>query len=244
MKKTLYDNLRIPRNASAELVELAYQVRRRKLEEATDLESQSELKLLQQTIEILSDAEQRLNYDQSLEPETSGHATAIDDSNEEAVEEGDAWAKRKWLALATLAVASFLAYQHFNPVNKTAGAAVQDGSAQKGARDRVAPAPGLGADAAQANELKRALAGSWKWKSDKITFGSDDRGTYYRDNAVCYEFSYALKGEVLTETADGPHVCGAGLAASYRISIAENKLRKENIGSGYESQWEKFAESP
>ena len=66
----------------------------------------------------------------------------------------------------------------------------------------------------------------------------------YRNNALCYEFSYAVMGEVLTETADSSHGCGIGLAASFRISIAENHLRMEHIGSGYESQWEKFAEFP
>lgn len=246
MKKTLYDNLRIPRNASAELVELAYQVRKKKLEAATDPESQDELKLLRQTIEILSDAEQRLNYDQSLAPETYSHDSAADEPNEVA-EEGKPSAKLKWLALATLAVASFLAYQYFIQADKKAAAAVREASIKKGSAnlplngaDRVTPGQG----AAQASELKSALAGSWKWKSDKINFRSDDRGIYYRDNAVCYEFSYGLRGDVLTETADSPHSCGIGLAASFRISIDENHLRKENIGSGYESQWEKFAESP
>lgn len=249
-------------NASPELIDLAYQVRKRTLEDATDHESQNELKLLQQTIAILSDQQQRARYDHSLDSTTSDNGSAIHDRND-GVEKNDYSATIKWLVLAAIAIACFLAYQHFNKENKKTGAGVRETSTQEEnpklpldvPHGRGAPAAGQTAAPArrqaaeqqpripaQAYDIRSALAGSWIWKSDKITFGRDGRGMYYRGDAVCFEFSYTLKGDVLTETADNPHGCGIGLAASFHISIADSNLTKTNIGTGYESQWQKSPE--
>lgn len=256
MKKTLYDSLHVPSNASAELIELAYQVRKKRLKDATDHESQNELKFVQEAFAILSDRQQRARYDQSLDSQTPNDDSAIYASNEE-VEGSNYSGTMKLLVLATIAVACFLAYQLFIKESRKTGASVRETSTQEknpklplDVRDyRAAPAAVVSRAAelqpqvpAQASGLKNALAGSWIWNSDKITFGLDDRGTYYRDKAVCFRFSYAVKGDVLTETADKSHDCGSGLTASYHVSIAKNNLTMKHTGTSHESEWERSPE--
>lgn len=41
-------------------------------------------------------------------------------------------------------------------------------------------------------EMNNALVGSWKWNTDRIQFGSDGLGTYYRNNTICFKFSFGL----------------------------------------------------
>lgn len=66
MKKTLYDVLGVNNNASQEEIKVAYQAKKETLENATDHDSQNELKIVQQSFSILSDPKQRSSYDQRL----------------------------------------------------------------------------------------------------------------------------------------------------------------------------------
>jgi hypothetical protein len=269
MKKTLYDILHVTTKASPELIEVAYQARKAILKDATDHESKNELTFVQQAFEILSDQKQRAKYDQDLDSKASNDNSAIYNLNV-TVKENNHSGTITFLVLATIAIGCFVAYQYFIKENKKTGASVQATSPQKEnpklppnvPDDRVAPAAVVSQTAepvqqqsavlqpvnvqpqvsVQAYGIKNALAGSWIWNSDKITFALGDRGTYYRNNAVCFEFSYTVKDDVLTETADNLHRCGNGLIASYHISIAKNILTKKHIGTPYESQWEKSSE--
>lgn len=86
------------------------------------------------------------------------------------------------------------------------------------------------------------LVGSWKWHSDRITFGVYKRGTYYRNNAVCFEFSYLVRDGELLRVGDKPDVCNLGLIARYHVSVANNTLTLKSVDSKLESNWEKIHE--
>ena len=86
------------------------------------------------------------------------------------------------------------------------------------------------------------LVGSWKWHSDRITFGVYKRGTYYRNNAVCFEFSYLVRDGELLRVGDKPDVCNLGLIARYHVSIANNTLMLKSVDSQLEMNWEKIHE--
>jgi hypothetical protein len=84
------------------------------------------------------------------------------------------------------------------------------------------------------------LVGSWKWHSDRITFGVYKRGTYYRNGAVCFEFSYSVQGDELLRVGDKPDVCSLGLITRYHVSVANNTLLMKSVDSQLESNWEKI----
>lgn len=86
------------------------------------------------------------------------------------------------------------------------------------------------------------LVGSWKSQSDRITFGVYKRGTYYRNNEVCFEFSYLVRDEELLRVGDKPDVCNLGLIARYHVSITNDTLMLKNLDSKLETNWEKIHE--
>lgn len=85
------------------------------------------------------------------------------------------------------------------------------------------------------------LVGSWKSQSDRIDFGVYKRGTYYRDNEVCFEFSYLVRDEELLRVGDSPDVCNLGLIARYHVSITNDTLILKNLNSKKdEMRWKKL----
>jgi len=92
------------------------------------------------------------------------------------------------------------------------------------------------------NPNPNPLVGSWKSQSDRITFGVYKRGTYYRNNAVCFEFSYLVRDDELLRVGDKPDVCNLGLIARYHVSVAHNTLTLKSVDSKLESNWEKIHE--
>lgn len=99
MKKTLYEILGIPSTASKEEIEAAYIARIDELKFAT-LQDPNKLRVLQQSREVLADANRRATYDASLAtPEPAAR---------QLVSEVEPAAPQKWgvwIALAALAIA-------------------------------------------------------------------------------------------------------------------------------------------
>lgn len=101
----------------------------------------------------------------------------------------------------------------------------------------VTGSSGTALPAAPSGELASVLVGTWTWGRDRVVFESGGRGVYFMGRTQCFAFSYTVQGDVLTETADQLHSCGAGLVNRYRISIDGNRLTQVHIGSSYETNW-------
>lgn len=109
MKRSLYDVLGITDESDTGEIESAYQDKAAGLEEAGDHESQSQLKLLQQARDILSDPDQRAKYDKQLKLDKLKQTSAI--QYEEKKKEGSLMP----LLLIALVLSSvvYFGYRHY-----------------------------------------------------------------------------------------------------------------------------------
>ncbi len=136
MKKTLYDYLELDNKASVEEIGAAYQAKRSRLIDATDQESQNELKFVQQAYTVLSDQKQRAKYDQSLASMESADKSIIYYSNN--APGSGRHPLVTLIFLSVIAFAGYEVYQQYFP-----GHRIDDAHAQ----ENSAPAEGSGSPA-------------------------------------------------------------------------------------------------
>jgi hypothetical protein len=103
MKKTLYQILGVDPKASQQEIEAAYIARIDELKFAT-LQDPNKLRVLQQSKEILSDANQRATYDASIAVRASPEPRVIEEEPEPTVLEQ--WGK--WIAAGVIVIAAGL----------------------------------------------------------------------------------------------------------------------------------------
>src|SRR4051812_25731030 len=96
MKRTLYEVLRVDRDASAEEIVAAYRRRAEELKEAPSQDN-SALALLRDAHDILSDSYLRTNYDASLVRPATPSPPLEDDQQDQRAED---WRRRKWAVAA------------------------------------------------------------------------------------------------------------------------------------------------
>lgn len=100
MKKTLYEVLRVSQSADADIIEAAYQLIKRKLEERADSEAQNELKSVQWAYQTLINADKRATYDRQLSGDVPN--TAMFSNDEMGGQSGgfmDWWGSNKVTAI-------------------------------------------------------------------------------------------------------------------------------------------------
>lgn len=127
MKKTLYDYLELDSKASVEEIGAAYQAKRTRLINATDHESQNELKFAQQAYSVLSDQRQRAKYDQSLASMESADKSIIYYSNN--APGSGRHPLVTLILLSVIAFAGYEAYLQYFPGHRIDAAQAQENSA-------------------------------------------------------------------------------------------------------------------
>lgn len=90
-------------------------------------------------------------------------------------------------------------------------------------------------------DIGKNIQTTWYWNNDSQVFYQNGRGVYYRNGNICFNFSYSLNGNVLTETADQAHSCGGAIVSSYQIAIAPMSLTMTHVGSGTVSNWSRIS---
>lgn len=94
------------------------------------------------------------------------------------------------------------------------------------------------------DEWRRTLLGEWfrdSWSNGKKevfkeVFEPSGRGTYYRNGALCVEFSYEIHGNVLTMAPDNPNEC-IGTPASFQLTPSHYMLMETDERNGLVLSW-------
>jgi len=86
---------------------------------------------------------------------------------------------------------------------------------------------------------ENTLKGRWTWTGDAVLFGDGGRGTYLRNEDLCFAFSYSVEGDILHIISDTTHSCGIGTDFRYRLIIQGNQMTWTHVGSGFKTVWKK-----
>ncbi len=140
MRSTLYDVLGISDKASANEISAAYRLKEEDLNNASDPEAQSQLKLVHEAYAILSDPDRRSKYDQGLKVEAAKSNNIIYYENAR----GGSGFLVKLLLLIALAAGGYFLYTHYAHGNAAAHAASKGDAASGAPID--APATVLGTE--------------------------------------------------------------------------------------------------
>ena len=239
MKKTLYQILGVDPKASQQEIEAAYIARIDELKFAT-LQDPNKLRVLQQSKEILSDANQRATYDASIAVRATPEPRVMEEEPEPTVLEQ--WGK--WIAAGVIVLAAGLWWANHRvapPPPKPATPATPQASASpEPASPAPPPAVQTAEPAAQTNAAAvvavppaaapvSAVMGEWSC-DDAIT-GHTSKYSFKQDSALdivttdgqTREYKYELEGKSL-KVVDGKK--------SSTFTIEEMAARKIILNTG------------
>ena len=240
MKKTLYQILGVDPKASQQEIEAAYIARIDELKFAT-LQDPNKLRVLQQSKEILSDANQRATYDASIAVRASPEPRVIEEEPEPTVLEQ--WGK--WIAAGVIVIAAGLWWANHRvappPPKPATPATPQAAAGTQPASPAPPPAVQTVESAAQTNAANAVVdvppaaapvsAVMGEWSCDDAITGHTSKYSFKQDSALdivtsdgqTREYKYELEGKSL-KVVDGKK--------SSTFTIEEMVARKIILNTG------------